>query len=506
MVSRRNWLRFLGPLLAGLLLLALVLPEVWSELLANLERVQALRGLDLTIYERSLDEAAWDSGWRGLCGLRGEAAVFPMPTSDRALEFSALASIDRGEYLAARKMLQRLVDQGNIGDEPNAVAYTAALEMDWTEAARAYEPQGTARHERWWGTVFYLAAQQRMFEGELDQAAKLYRRADAAYGVRGPYLGLGLVNCLDQQGRPLEAWDAYRRALAVLPPEEALTHLSRFVELRLAGLRAWQELQPENEQVAHWLGFYEEDAQQAAVGTEMLIREPVPQVSSKLGLDSGRTLLGFDYRVEDMETGPFMVVDFYLRDGQQEPPQFWRVRQTVLNQAPNGAFAWDGTPDGVRPVGWHGFVYDHDLAALYREKTVTGELWLCLDAGRIGTSFGLQGNTAPLHEGALYVQGGKAFPVGDAALSVGRIWFGVDDPYNYSYVGGGRRPDEAQFMAGIWEPVVGADSAAVWLVAHQTSKACFQEQYLFSLSGFAQDLGITSVHSVRENPAREGGG
>ena len=484
MTWRRDRFRYLGlvlvGVLAGLLLFALVAPDVYSELLANIERVRALRGLDLPVHEQSLDEVAWDSGWGSLCS-PGEGAVpVPMPASERALEFSALASIDRGDYATAQVLLQHLADQGLADDEPNALAYRAALDMDWVEAAQAYEPQATPRHERWWGTVFYLAAQQLMFEGELDKAAELYRRADAAYGVHGPYLGLGLVECLVQRGRSLEAWDAYRRALVVMPPEEALAHLPRFDELRLEGLRAWHELDPENKQVGHWLAFYEDEPRREPVDLEALDGEPIPQVSLELDLGDWRTLLGFDYFVEDLETGPFMEVDFYLREGQGVQSRYRQVRQTVLNQAPNGAFAWDKVPDGVRPVGWHALVYSPDLAALYREEMILDEVWLCFDAGRIGTSFALQGNTAPLpREESVYIQGGRAFPVGDASLSLGRTWFGVQDPYNYSYVGGGRTPDQAQFMKGIWELPAGADAAAVWLMAHQTSKGCFQELYLF---------------------------
>jgi hypothetical protein len=319
-----------------------------------------------------------------------------------------------------------------------------------------------------------------MFEGKAREAAESYRQADAAYRVHGPYLGLGLVECLVQRGRSVEAWDAYRRALVVMPPEEALAHLPRFNGLRLDGLRAWHRLVPEDDRVAHWLSFYEDEAQQSAVGSEVLDGVPTPQVSQELDLGDGRTLLGFDYRLEDLETGPFMQVDLYFREVQGEQSSYRRVRRTVLNQAPNGAFAWDRVPDGVRPVGWHALVYSPDLEGISWEEMTPGEGWLCLDAGRIGTSFGLQGNTVPLlREQPVYVQGGMAFPVGDASLSLGRTWFGVEDPHNYSYVSGGRLPDQAQHMIGTWNPTSGVHAASVWLVAHQTSKGCFRELYLF---------------------------
>ena len=469
--------------LGGLLLLFRVAPGAYSELQANIERVRALRALDLPTFERSLDELAWDSGWRSLCSGYGGAGHLPMSLSEGALEFSALASLDQGDYRSAQSLFRRLAEQGLTGDVPNALAYRAALEMDWIEAAQAYERPATPRHQRWWGTVFYLAAQQSMFEGEMDRAAELYRRADAAYRVHGPYLGLGLVECLVQRGRPLEAWDAYRRALVVLPPEEALAHLPRFDELRLEGLRAWHALDPEDERVGHWLAFYEDKSQRQVSSSEVLDREPAPQVSLDLELGDGRTLLGIDYGAEDLQTGPFMEVDFYLREGLGEQSSFRRVRKTVLNQAPNGAFAWDRAPDGVRPVGWHGLVYSRDLAALVWEEMTPSEVWLCLDAGRIGTSFGLQGNTVSLpRKESVYIQGGRAFPVGDSSQSLGRTWFEVQDPHNYSYVGGGRQPDQAQTMVGTWNPEAGAESAAVWLMAHQTSKGCFRDLYLFPVS------------------------
>ncbi|NIV29932.1 MAG: hypothetical protein GWN58_10635, partial [Anaerolineae bacterium] len=377
---------------------------------------------------------------------------------------------------------RRLEDQEAVNHEPNALAYSAALEMDWVEAARSYEPQATPRHERWWGTVFYLAAQQLMFEGELDEAGELYRRADAAYGLHGPYLGLGLVECLVQRGRFLEAWDAYRRALVVMPPEEAQGHLPRFDELRREGLRAWHELDPENEQVERWLAFYEDASGRESSGAEALGEEPAPELPLELDLGDGRALIGFDYQVQDLETGPFMEVDFYVREGEGDQVDYRRVRRTVLNQAPNGAFAWDRVPDGVRPVGWHAFVYGPELVALSWEEMSPGKAWLCLDARPVGKSFGLQGSTVPLgHEEVVYIQGGGAFLSGAGALVLGRTWFGVQDPNNYSYVPGGRQPDRVQSMVGSWNPATGANSAAVWLVAIQGSSGCFRELYLFSI-------------------------
>ncbi len=465
---------------AVLALVGVLAPTVYVQLRANLERVQMLRGLDLPVYERTLDEAAWNAGWRSLCSPGKGAEPASMPANERMLQAAALTAIDRGDYATAQALLQRLLDDDQAGGDPNLLAYRAALDLDWIGAAQAY-PQVMTRRERWWGTVFYLAAQQRMFEGALDEAAELYRRADAAYRSQGPYLGLGLVDCLVQRGRTLEAWDAYRRALVVMHPEEALAHLSRFEELRLEALRVWNERDPANERVAHWLAFYEEEAQREPAEAVALEGEPVPQVSFALDLGGDRKLLGFDYRAEDLETGPFMAIDFYVREGAGEEALFRRVPRTVLNQAPNGAFAWDAVPGGVRPVGWHGQIQSHELAALRREEVVPGEFWVCLDARLAGTTVGLQGNTAPLlHEQAPYLQGGKVFPSSDRSLALGRIWFGVEDPYNYSWLAGGHRPDQVQFMVGTWEPVQGVHSAAVWLLTHHTNKACFRELYLFA--------------------------
>jgi tetratricopeptide (TPR) repeat protein len=486
MAGRQN--RLIKPallvLLPGLVLglaLVVLLPRLWSGLLANIERVRSLRGLELPVYERSLDEAAWDAGWRSLCAPGGAETPYPVPASERALQFSALASMDRGDYAAARALLRRLVDAGLAGDEPNGLAYLAALEMDWIGAARAYEPQGAPRHERWWGTVFYLAAQQRMFNGALDEAADLYRRADAAYGVHGPYLGLGLVECFVREGRLLEAWDAYRRALVVMPPQEALAHLARFEELRLEGLRAWRERDPANEQVAHWLAFYEADSWQELAGAEVVQGEPQPMVPVEANLEGGQALLGFDYRVEDLETGPFMVADFYLREGRGEPAEYRRVRQVVLNQAPNGAFAWDAAPDGVRPVGWHGLVYSHDLAAIEYGDVGDGGRWLCMDGGAIREAFGLQSALAVVPTGAsIYLQSGQAYVTGGGTLAHGRRWFGAGDAtYPYSYLGGGYLQDQVQGMSGTWVPDDGTETVAVWLFSMQVGQACARNVYLF---------------------------
>ena len=490
MGSAGERVRRVGPVLAAglaaLLLFVLLVPGVYSELLANIERVRALRGLELPGYEHSLDEAAWDSGWRSLCSPEGAAATVPGSLSERALEFSALASLDRGDYASAKALLGRLVDQGLAGDEPNALAYLAALEMDWIGAAQAYQPLGTPRHERWWGTMFYLAAQQLVFEGELDRAADLYRRADAAYGVRGPYLGLGLVACLVERGRTLEAWDAYRRALVVMPPAEALAHLSRFGELRLEGLRAWHDLDPENGQVERWLAIYEDQAGEGIARSEVLAEEPVPQVALEQDLGDGRTLTGFDYRVEDLETGPFMAIDFYVRDGEGERPSFRRVRQTVLNQAPNGAFAWDKVPDGVRPGGWHAFLYSHDLSAIQYPDLLPEGRWLCMNGGAIGEPFGLESTLAVVPGGAqAYIQGGDAYMGDEGSLAHGRRWFGVDGPTNpYSYLIGSHLPDEVQTMVGFWIPQAGVENVAVWLFSDQVGRGCSRNNYLFSVPDF----------------------
>ncbi|MFN2217001.1 MAG: tetratricopeptide repeat protein [Anaerolineae bacterium] len=477
--------------LAALVMLILVAPHVYAELVANIERVRALRGLDLPLHERSLDEAAWDAGWHSLCSPQEAATPVPLPASDRALEFSALASIDRGDYATALAVLRHLADVGATGKEPNALAYKAALEMDWVAAAEAYAPQDTPRHERWWGTVFYLAAQQRMFEGELDEAAGLYRRADVAYGVHGPYLGFGLVECLIQRGRSMEAWDAYRRALVVVPPKEALSHLGRFDELRLEALRAWQGQQPENEQVAHWLAYYEDERQGKTADPEMLDVEPVPMVPVELDLGGGRTLLGFDYHVEDLETGPFMSADFYLREGAEEPARYRRVRQVVLNQAANGAFAWDAVPDGVRPVGWHGLVYSRNLTGLYREEMAPDEEWLCMDAGSIQDALGMQSVLAVVPRGEpVYLQSGQAYVTGGSSLAEGRRWFGTDGAlYPYTYLDGVHLQDQVQSVSGFWIPDDGIEQVAVWLLSGKVGRACARNVVLFAVP----DLSLGSM-------------
>jgi tetratricopeptide (TPR) repeat protein len=467
---------------ATLVLGLLLVPRVYLHLVSNMERLLVLRRLELTAQVQAVDELAWDAGWRSLCSPGGTQESVPVPASDRSASFVALASIDQGDYAAAKTLLQRLVEQGQVDETPNGPAYLAALNMDWVNAAQAYQPQATTRHQRWWGTVFYLAAQTLMFEGKMEDAADLYRQADAAYGMYGPYLGLGLVECLVEEGRTLEAWDAYRRALVMLPVEEALMHLPRFNELRLEGLRAWLALDPDNAGVAHWLAFYDGDSLPTGTDSELLDVPPQPQVVLDLDLGDAYSLIGFDYRTEDLETGPFMQVDLFMREGQGDDGRIWRMRRTVLNQTPNGSFVWDAVPDGVRPVGWHGLVYSHDLDALVRQELLPGDPWQCLDAGRIGSSFGLQSNSVPLPPvPTVYVQGGEVFLFGDGSLSLGRRWFGIAGSTEHSYVPGGRKPDSVEFVADSWQLPDGAHHVAVWLLAHQTSKGCFRGAFLFSM-------------------------
>jgi hypothetical protein len=321
-----------------------------------------------------------------------------------------------------------------------------------------------------------------MFNGDMDQAAAMYRLADAGYGTQGPYRGLELVNCLVQRGRSLEAFDASRRALATMPPEEALAHLPRFNQLRLAGLREWRQRDPANPQVQRWLDFYEADAAEVHETTEALSSAPTPQVALELDLGGGRSLIGFDYRGEDIETGPYMQVDFYVREGRDAETQYTRIRRNVLNQAINGAFRWDAVPAGVRPAGWHQFVYSPNLAGLYPEAVTPGQHWLCLDAGRVGSSFGLESDSTPLStKREAHIQGGSAFLDGDGSLSIERTWSGTQDPHNYSPVGGRPQPNTTLDLVGSWIPKASADTVAVWIISHQTTKACFKGLYLFAI-------------------------
>ncbi len=441
---------------------------LWPALRDNVAHRQALLTLDVPQRSRSVDETAWEAGWRALCApdAGDRAAIAPNP-------FTALALLDRGDYPQAARQFAVLPP----AEYANAPAYAAALELDWLAAARLYQPEPTPRHQRWWGTIFYLAAQQLLFHGERDAAADWYRRADAAYGIYGPYSSLALVDCLEQAGRMTEAFDAYRRALLTLPPQEALTHLQRFRALRLAGLQQWQAQDAANGRVRHWLEMYQ---QEASTADRLLAAAPEPMVTLAWELANGQTLLGFAYRPEDIETGPFMEVTFYLQEG-TGAAAYRQVTRTVLNQAANGAFAWDAPPDGVRPFGWHQYVYTPDARAVVWENGRFAQPWLCLDAGRVGASFGLQSVKTPLGAGALYVQGGQLYAVGTASLSLGRQWYGVVDPYNYSYVGGRPQPDQLLPMVGVWEREAAATEVAVWLLSHQTSIGCFYGLYLFAL-------------------------
>jgi tetratricopeptide (TPR) repeat protein len=476
MSARRLWLIALALLaLAGAFTLSGRLARGAA---ANRERIAALHVLAGSNYGASMDQLAWDAGWSSLC--QPDDARPPASLPIEALPFVAATRMERGDYAGALEEFRRVAAESDSAEATLASAYVAALEMRWLEAAELYPVEPTARQRRFWATVFYLAAQDLMFRGQSEQAAQWYRRADAGYDRLGPYLGLPLMECLAQQGQVLEAFDAYRRGLVVLPVDEALAHRERFEQMRLEALRAWRDLNPDNTQVAGWLEFYENDRPVAE--TETLAEAPQPQVALTHDLSDGRRLIGFDYRPEDIETGSFMWVDLYVQEGVAEGSPVTRLRRPVLNQAPNGSFVWDAAPDGVRPFGWHGLVYLQNLDALHEAAVFPGNSGQCMDAVRIGGSFGLQSLPTPLDSAISYIQGGQLYAMGPAQLSLGRQWYGVADPYNYSYVGGRPEPDQLLPMAGIWERVSSAAQVAVWLLTHSDSRGCFNQLYLFPLS------------------------
>jgi tetratricopeptide (TPR) repeat protein len=246
MSARRLWLIALALLaLAGAFTLSGRLARGAA---ANRERIAALHVLAGSNYGASMDQLDWDAGWSSLCQPDDDRRSSSLPTE--ALSFVAATRMERGDYAGALAEFRRIAAEADSADAVLARAYVAALEMRWLEAAELYPQEPTARQRRFWATVFYLAAQELMFRGQSEQAAQWYRRADAGYDKLGPYLGLTLMECLAQQGRVLEAFDAYRRGLVVLPPDEALAHRERFEQMRLEALRAWRDLDPDNTQVA----------------------------------------------------------------------------------------------------------------------------------------------------------------------------------------------------------------------------------------------------------------
>lgn len=473
MRARRLWLTALALLLAlaGMLTQA---GRLARSAAANGERIAALRTLTRSVQSGSIDELAWDAGWHSLCDPETQPAT--PGSSQEAAGFIARGLLDRGDYAGALAEFRQAAAADDAEAEL-ARAYVAALELRWLDAAQLYPGQSNARHQRFWGTVFYLAAQELMFQGRAEEAAAWYRRADQSYDAQGPYLGLSLVECLAQQGRTLEAFDAYRRGLVVLPAGEALAQRERFEQMRLDALRIWRAQDPANTQVAAWLDFFEGD--RPAEAEETLASPPQPMAIMDEDLGDGRRLVGLDYRREEIETGPFLWVNLYVQEGQDGPVT--RLRRAVLNQAPNGSFTWDAAPDGVRPFGWPGLVYSHDLRALDTQELSPGERWQCLDAGRIEASFGLQSLATPLGELAqTYVQGGDAWVSQGGSLAIGRTWFGLGGNYDYSYVNGGGAPNMRQTMVGVWTSPVGAHSVAIWLLSHgkDNTIGCYDNLYL----------------------------
>jgi len=465
---------FLALTLIGVLLAALRLTPL---AVANGERVTALAALTNSTASGSIDEQAWDAGWRSLC--RPGTADDPEAASLAAAGFIARGLVDRGDYAGALAEFRQAAGSQDAAEARLASAYAAALELRWLDAAQLYPGQPTARHQRFWGTIFYLAAQELMFRGESDEAAAWYRRADQSYDVQGPYLGLELMECLAQQGRTLEAFDAYRRGLVVLPPEEALAQRERFEQMRLDALRQWQEQDPENAQVTAWLDFYTADRRSEE--QETLTSPPQPKTPFTYDLDDGRRLIGFDYRPEDIATGPFMWVDLYVQQGMAEGDPVVRLRRAVLNQAPNGSFAWDAAPDGVRPFGWHVPLYSDKFEGVEYDSGASSERWLCVNGGKLNWAFGLQSLPArAVSQEPGYIQSGSVYFTGKTHLGFGRYWF--EDPSTadpHSNIHGTYSPGNAFMIQGFWKPDTHVEHVAVWFYSGDATRACAKEVILF---------------------------
>lgn len=443
-------------------------------LTANITRVRALQSVDVRASIQDRAANAWQSGWAGVCTAEALANDDRASVDSRLLPFVAMNAIEQGDYGAALRLFRQLeAEGGDLGIE--ATAYRAALELDWQTAAERYAPDEFDRHRQFWGTVFYQAAQQRFFAGDGKGAAGWYRRADGLYDTVGPLADLALVDCLERDGRFVEAWDVYRRALATLPQAEALTHRERFNHLRLAGLRQWRQQDPGNQRVQRWLAFFEADDRNEE--SELLHESPNPMQAVDLDLGGGRKLVGLDYRAEDIETGPFMLVDFYIQGGAL---RFERLRRVVVNQAVNGSFAWDATPKGVRPAGWPGWVYSAEGGVLSLRTVHPGEIWLCQEDLPSPGGFGSEGATSPI--GAkLYVQGGRIWNDDRGSAALGRRWISADPDFSYSYAGYAHPPASERSVAGSWAPPAAADKVAVWLLVSGDGMVCYTDLFLIAV-------------------------
>lgn len=482
MRALRLWLTALALLLAlaGMLTQA---GRLARSATANGERIAALHALTRSVQSGSIDELAWDAGWRSLCD--PETQPVAPGSSQEAAGFIARGLLDRGDYAGALAGFRQAATAADGAEAELARAYVAALELRWLDAARLYPGQPNARHQRFWGTVFYLAAQELMFQGRTEEAAPWYRRADQSYDAQGPYLGLSLVECLAQQGRTLEAFDAYRRGLVVLPAGEALAQRERFEQMRLDALRMWRAQDPANAQVAAWLDFFEDH--RPAEAEETLASPPQPMAVLNEDLGDGRRLVGLDYRREEIETGPFLWVDLTIQEGEGEDDPIVRLRRAVLNQAPNGSFTWDAAPDGVRPFGWHEFLYSHEARALqYREMT-NSRRWLCLNGGEITSAIGLaSGNIAINNNGSRkYLQGARALMTEGGEITYTIRWSGTAEPYPFFFLDGGRVRDQFVALGGVWTPQIGIENATLWLVSQPVGRACAHDLYLFSWPDFS---------------------
>lgn len=475
MRARRLWLTALALLLAlaGMLTQA---GRLARSAAANGERIAALRTLTRSVQSGSIDELAWDAGWRSLCDPETQPAT--PGSSQEAAGFIARSLLDRGDYAGALAEFRQAATAADGAEAELARAYVAALELRWLDAARLYPGQPNARHQRFWGTVFYLAAQELMFQGRSEEAAAWYRRADQSYDAQGPYLGLSLVDCLAQQGRTLEAFDAYRRGLVVLPAGEALAQRERFEQMRTDALRMWRAQDPANTQVAAWLDFFEGD--RPAEAEEILASPPQPMAIIDEDLGDGRRLVGLDYRREEIETGPFLWVDLYVQEGQDGPVT--RLRRAVLNQAPNGSFTWDAAPDGVRPFGWYAPLYSNELRGVEYDAVNRGR-WLCVNGSKLNWAFGLQSLTAQaVSKGPGYVQGGSIYFSGEMHVGFGRYWFkDLSGAEPHSNINGTFPSDQVFMLQELWKPDAHVEHVAVWFYSGNATRACAQEVFLFAL-------------------------
>lgn len=390
--------------------------------------------------------SAWEDGWRRLCVSSAQPILF-LPQTTSARRNALTASLQIGDFPAAAELSRRST---RAGDDERAPAVERLLAGDWQGAVAVQQaglPSGFSREL--WGTVMYLAAQQRPADTRADAA----RYAQTLYGEDGPLLSVSLATCLDSWGRSKEASDALRRAAPLV------TDTREFAQR----FDAWTD----SPGVTEW----------HAIGDA---QPEYPLSDTSIGQWS---LVGFNLDPRELEQAPVLRVSLYWETSRR-PAEVALQHATVRNLVANGALAWDEVPDGVRPFGFTASIYHNDFPVSVREQDGRKAVCISRPPGQDGA--GLEGLAFPLSrsDGALVIQGADVVSPNGAGFGVARHWQGRGgDAYAYSFLASGpSAPLRWTTNVGSARLPYGANSVRAWIMTtlgDPGSLACFTNLFMF---------------------------